>query len=82
VLSDCCIGRGTVTDVITPLSTIPIFAKTEEGRKIPLDVSPGETTRNVKQQIKRKEGLVDDSCRSIDIYLLDTYLCVCLYLNL
>jgi hypothetical protein len=33
------LGRGTVIDVITPLFTTQIFAKTEEGRKIPLDVS-------------------------------------------
>jgi hypothetical protein len=52
----------------------------EERKVVPLDVSPGETIRNIKQQIKRKEGLVDDSYKIINIHLLDIYLYVCVYI--
>jgi hypothetical protein len=56
-LSDYGIGRGTVVDVITPLSTIPNFAETEEGRKIPLEVSREDTIKNVKKQLEEEESI-------------------------
>jgi hypothetical protein len=52
------------------MMTIPIFAKTKEGRRVPLDVCSGNTIRNVKQQLKRKKGLISGVNTYININFL------------
>jgi hypothetical protein len=54
------IKRGSVIDLITPVQMMQIFVKTEEGKKIPLEVCTVDTVFSVKQQIKKKEGIPVD----------------------
>jgi hypothetical protein len=56
-LADYSVRGGAVLDLITPLSTMMIYAKTLDGKKIPLEVSGGDSIRSDKQQVKRKEGM-------------------------
>jgi hypothetical protein len=45
---------------LTPLVTLPVFAKTAEGRKIPLEVGIADSVKMVKRQIEEKTGIPVD----------------------
>jgi hypothetical protein len=56
ILGDYNVKRDAIFDLITPLNSFPITVKTQEGKKVGLEVNPGDSIRAVKQQLKRKEG--------------------------
>jgi hypothetical protein len=57
-VSDYGINKGSTVDLISPLSVIPTFVRTSEGKKIPLEVGIGDSVKNVKQLIEAKKGFI------------------------
>jgi hypothetical protein len=73
-VSDYGINKGSTVDLISPLSVIPIFVRTSEGKKVPLEVGIGDTIKNIKQLIEGKEGFISSLFIIIYIY-------VCMYMK-
>jgi hypothetical protein len=56
-VGDYGIIKGTTLDLNTGASFLQIFLKTPEGKKVPMEVNPGDSVKMLKQQIEGKESM-------------------------